>query len=476
MKNNKYANKYPGIRTSSRTLLCLGILLLCSIGYQASAYTITGTIFNAPNGLPLLTTTGVHGTPTGSIDNLPLYVYLVNNNDSIIRRSQVATDGTYRIDSVIAGMAGAVQMSMNYYPIYGKVYYIGLPSNYIPVGEGDDTLGDPVADYSFPLAQTNDIIVNFAFDQRPTSNNSVISNYTYADRHTLIVPASAFNGTDPEDGLYQNDLAGRTIDLYPPVPAQSTTLYYFDTLIDFTSASNVTINNFDPTRVTLHFTGIPVTRGFSYNLADNAGARAYVPSMITTSVPLFISLVSFTGSWLSEAPKLSWTTASEKNNSYFVIERSSNGADFTSIDKVMSKATNGNSDQGFNYTYTDNMLSKQHLTAAYYRLRAVDKSGMSTVSRVIHLSSGTSGLASAATLNVYPNPATDRIWISIANVQQGVAFNLQSSMGAIIYHQKISSSEGQTSLDVSKLPAGQYYLQAITDNGSVTNQSIVITH
>ena len=67
---------------------------------------------------------------------------------------------------------------------------------------------------------------------------------------------------------------------------------------------------------------------------------------------------------------------------------------------------------------------------------------------------------SAISLNLYPNPASQTIAIATSEVLTGV--EVYNVMG-----QKVVSMVGNvTQLDVTTLPAGTYYLNAITEKGT----------
>ncbi len=470
---NDTARQHPAqIRRIAFTiaLLMLGIFS----GSKLQAYTVSGTTIEAPNGLPLSSGNTFNGTPVSSVLGLQLYVYIINQSGIILNRAQVNGNGTYSITGVVAGQAGAVQLSANSYNIGGKVLFIGLPSDYYAVGEGDMPAGDQNPDYSFALAQTNNIVVNFGFEQRPGSNNATISTYTYDSYHRLIIPAAAFNGADPEDGPYLNNLAGRTIDFYPATPSATTSIYYYDTLLNFTSASSkITIDSFNPNKVTLGISGNISSRSFSYAVADAAGARPYVPTTITTSTPLLISLAAFGAAWQDESAIIRWTTASEKVNSYFIVERSTDGATFSNIGKIASQATNGNSASLLSYSYTDNQI-KTGTTNIYYRLRSVDNNGTGTVSKTIHLQAENTAQANENGWSLYPNPATDFISIQSKKQPEDVTtVTLLNVTGAMILNSQMPAAQALGTINVSGLPSGMYLLKISNGNTSMTKQVTV---
>lgn len=452
--------------------------LSLSLASTASAQnvTISGTVFRSPDGLPLLTGGGaINGTPTGTIaNNQPIYVYIINQPRDILARTTVAANGTYSV-TLPAGSAAAVQLASTLYQVGtgNKVQFVGLPSDYFSVGEGDNAAGDLNPDYSFPVAPANNITVNFAFEERPSSVNSTIGNYTYTDGR-LNIPASAFNGTDPEDGPYTGNLLNRSVDFYPPAPISNTQLYYFDTLLNFTLAnSKITIDSFKPNRVSLKITGPAATRSFSYSVVDDAGARSYVPTTISTAAPLSIKLASIDGVWKNEGAVISWSTMGEKMNDYFILERSTDGVNFRNIEKVVSKAPEGNSSSILSYSAADYSLGKDKITEAYYRLRAVDQSGIASISRIVHLTDGSK--SPAGSWSAYPNPASDVISIAQSASANGAQVQLLDAKGTVVATKEMHAGENST-FNVAQLPNGLYFLQMTNADGISTSRQISVAH
>ncbi len=130
---------------------------------------------------------------------------------------------------------------------------------------------------------------------------------------------------------------------------------------------------------------------------------------IAETAALPVELESFTARAKRAEVALEWYTASEQNNAYFEIERSSNGRGFTSIGRVQGQ---GNSIEAHAYAFMDrDPVSGPN----YYRLRQVDVDGQYSYSdtRVVFF-------GAARHLRVFPNPASA--------VEQ-VTVQLQGSVG-----------------------------------------------
>jgi hypothetical protein len=141
--------------------------------------------------------------------------------------------------------------------------------------------------------------------------------------------------------------------------------------------------------ITLNASGriSPTGGGGSANLIDIGGVNVWSsdygtvtgPLTITQFTPLPIELISFTANAVNDAVQLNWTTASEKNNNYFTIQRTADAIVFEDIDKLNGA---GNSSSILNYSYTDYSPLEGK---SYYRLKQTDYDGKYSYSPLIPL-------------------------------------------------------------------------------------------
>ncbi len=75
-------------------------------------------------------------------------------------------------------------------------------------------------------------------------------------------------------------------------------------------------------------------------------------------------------------------------------------------------------------------------------------------------------------LSVFPNPAADKITISNKDFQQGDLFTLMNLSGQVILQKKPSGT--QTSIDVSNITPGIYFIRLVSSKGT-TSKKIIIT-
>jgi hypothetical protein len=150
---------------------------------------------------------------------------------------------------------------------------------------------------------------------------------------------------------------------------------------------------------------------------------------------------------------LTWTTAFEKNNDFYKIERSEDGKTFEKIGQVKG---NGTTHEKQNYTFTDETPLS---TRAYYRLRQIDFDGTSTTSNIIAIAPKGDNRG----IKVYPNPSNSAT-ISVEMSENTEGMSVTNSIGQTVFQQK---TNGQTvvSIDVSALAAGVYFIKTLKTNG-----------
>ena len=145
---------------------------------------------------------------------------------------------------------------------------------------------------------------------------------------------------------------------------------------------------------------------------------------------------------------LTWRTASEKDNSHFDIERSTDGSTFHNIGQV--KGNNKPS----SYQFVDN----QPFATSYYRLRQIDFDGTETVSKVVSIAQKGKG----KDLTIYPNPVSNTL--TVENTE-GSDFQVLNLLG-----QQVLTGKTAQQLDVSALPQGTYILKVGTEQAKFIKQ------
>lgn len=164
--------------------------------------------------------------------------------------------------------------------------------------------------------------------------------------------------------------------------------------------------------------------------------------------PLPIQLLSFNAFRVQDEVELTWLTASETENDYFVIERSNNGFLWLTIKQVNGS---GNSMNEVDYSTEDR---NPYLGTNYYRLKQIDFNGDSTYSEVRRVD------FEGQNTTIYPNPAQNEI--NIITVGAGTYdVSLYNSIGQRVPVSKVFEN-GKWVLNTSNLQSGIYFVQIIS--------------
>lgn len=197
--------------------------------------------------------------------------------------------------------------------------------------------------------------------------------------------------------------------------------------------------------------------GKEYPYSTNFTPRQFNGRVFYNVGVLPVEFKDFEAELLNDKTELHWSTASERNNSFFTIERSANGIDFTELKKVN---TVGNSNGMTDYHETD----ENPLTGiSYYRIRQTDGDGRSTFTNIVAVSKEIELLEMTAS----PVPATDYLKIAYNSSNENTfRLNVYNLSGQLIHDEVIESKKGynQTFIDVAQYEKGIYYLN-IAGNG-----------
>ncbi|GLU55841.1 putative type IX secretion system sortase PorU2 [Dyadobacter frigoris] len=186
--------------------------------------------------------------------------------------------------------------------------------------------------------------------------------------------------------------------------------------------------------------------------------------VLNTSGALPVELISFTaGLYTNNEIKLDWKTASEKNNSHYVVERSYNAKVFEEIGYLEGK---GDFSSETSYTFID---KAPNAGTNYYRLKQVDKgdaetgiSGQATYSKIVSVK-----LPDTDEVILYPNPASTFVSIAL-NVPTGLdSWTLFDMSGKVL--QKGTSK----SVSLDKLSTGSYIIKIYTVNGDSYHRTVL---
>ncbi|GAB2864643.1 hypothetical protein GCM10027044_26800 [Hymenobacter ruber] len=184
----------------------------------------------------------------------------------------------------------------------------------------------------------------------------------------------------------------------------------------------------------------------------NASFDVDVYSAYGTFTPLPVELATFQGKSTAGGVALAWSTASERNSDHFVVERAADSPEnFRAIGQVQGAGTTSQRTQ---YDFVD----ARPAALSYYRLRQVDRDGITSFSPVVVVKSS----AFSQPLAVYPSPATENVVITGA---VGTRYALFDQLGRQLQAGEVQNGAGPV-LDVRALPGGVYFVRDLSTGSS----------
>ncbi len=183
------------------------------------------------------------------------------------------------------------------------------------------------------------------------------------------------------------------------------------------------------------------TTGFT-SLTTPALFFAAIPNTFTGSV-FPVELTSFEGKYTGGgANLLTWTTASERDNKGFDIERSVDGKNFEAIGQI----------KGNNKPSTYQFIDNQPFATSYYRLKQMDFDGKVSYSAIISVVRQDKGNG----LKVYPTLVTNNV-LTVDTEGETRDFSVTNLLG-----QQVLTGTTTAQIDVSTLSQGTYLLKVGT--------------
>jgi hypothetical protein len=176
--------------------------------------------------------------------------------------------------------------------------------------------------------------------------------------------------------------------------------------------------------------------------------------LISLQYPLPVELTSFEAKWTGSATDLRWATASERNSSYFIVERSTSGeGEYQAVGRV---AAAGSSASSRSYQLRDAEAGALGASILYYRLRQVDADGSEAFSKVVAVA--VDKPAGIAQLDVYPNPAStaQEARLDFRNLPGGGQLTTYAETGQLVSQVLLAENAGRVTLPA--LNTGLYYV------------------
>lgn len=414
--------------------------------------TVSGTVWNdadgsANGGFPSnIRTNSEPGVNAGG----SLYANLVDPvTNNVLYSVAVAADGTYTLLNCPVNASGML--------VYITTSQVANGSPVPNAGTTSAWTNTSPLIRSFNSSTGVITGIDFGIEQLPNSDNQnytismpVLNSMVTLNGAGTIASPGPLHGSDPEDGILGSN---KTV-VITSVPTNEQ-LYYNGNLV----TNNTTIPNYNPAWLQVKFTTINsvIVTSFTYAYVDAAGKQDPTPATYTInmSVVLANSLNSFTGRGSDYGNVLNWTGYEEIPGAYYILQRSTDGNNFTDIDKV---AATGNGTT-VSHSYTDQFSSPN--TPTYYRLEWTDGNGNVAFSNVVTIAAN----AGSAMLDVSPNPFRSQVTVrlNLARAER-VAIRLLDSKGMLLKQAQHQGAKGINSFlvnDLSSLPPSVYFVQIV---------------
>ena len=245
---------------------------------------------------------------------------------------------------------------------------------------------------------------------------------------------------------------------YDITPANNTAvnatlrLTYFDAELNSLSETDLNLyksnNNTNWTNVGY------TTRDASANYVEKTGIADFSRWTLSSfNNPLPLLFTNFQADCVNGNIALDWTTEQEKQVSHFEVERSNEGTTWTYVATVPFVNTT------HHYRYAD-INSK-----GFYRLAVVDNDGSKVYSEIVQAAC----TSVAASVSLWPNPATEQVYISLtAGDASPIAIRVHDGKGAVVLQQQhgLRQGENKITLDLQSLAAGVYWVTMDWANGA----------
>ncbi len=180
------------------------------------------------------------------------------------------------------------------------------------------------------------------------------------------------------------------------------------------------------------------------------------------SNPLPVEMLDFNGKCLNGNALIEWQTATEINNDYFTIQKS---ADLKTWESVGTIKGSGTISTIQSYQYIDNDYNSE---IPYYRLMQTDFDGKTTIFEPMTIFCNTESIRN---VSLFPNPASNKINI-LSNSDKNAFLDIKilNYYGTLVYESnKLQNiSNNNTSIDISTLPNGIYFIMITSDKETHT--------
>ncbi len=177
-------------------------------------------------------------------------------------------------------------------------------------------------------------------------------------------------------------------------------------------------------------------------------------TLVNNLNPLPIALLTFTGTCLNNGINIEWSTSSESNSSYFTIEKSYDGQNFTWLANVSAA---GNSTQQANYQHFD----ANEGAFTYYKISETDHNGIEKMYKIIPVN----GCSTDANESIHVFSSNENLNLNVYSLSnQVVNIAVYDVTGRIIYKEAVPAVLGNNNYTLNPQVAKGIYMVEVQTN------------
>ncbi len=210
-------------------------------------------------------------------------------------------------------------------------------------------------------------------------------------------------------------------------------------------------------------------------LPDCVGHNYFYYSRLGSNLP--VELTSFSAIQLGSTIKLQWSTATEKNNKGFEIEKQINkDGKCYNWNTIAFKEGHGTTTEKNNYEYEDNNIDHS-ASSICYKLKQIDFNGEVEYSNIIEVKDIIASINFSLSQN-YPNPFNPTTTITYSIPTNSFVtlkiYNLLGSEIATLVNEEKSYGTYKVNWDAQNLSSGVYFYKMQAGNFSETKKLILL--
>jgi hypothetical protein len=174
-----------------------------------------------------------------------------------------------------------------------------------------------------------------------------------------------------------------------------------------------------------------------------------------SGVVLPVELTDFEVRFNGEQVELNWETATELNNDYFTVERSSNGLNFHPLARIPGA---GSTHELNRYSFLDDNLQEE---GYYYRLKQTDFDGAYSHSDIVYVNCISNRQPE---LKLYPNPVKDVLYLNFEQTQKsGMHYDIKNCLGVCSQNGYLEAGKSGYKIKVAESLKGGMYVLTVSN-------------